>query len=510
MSNASGQPLAGEPSSLWVATIEATEFSTLTGDIHVDVAVIGGGIAGLTTALSLKRAGRSVAVLEIGRVGTGVTGHTTGKVTSLHRLTYRDLWRHVGHDEARGYGQANQFAIEHVASVVDGENIDCEFRRVDNYTYAESSTGLDMVREEVNIAQRLGLPASYVTATPLPFAVAGAIRFTDQAKIHAGRYVQGLARAVDGDGSHVFENTQALDVREGSPCVVTVEGGRVRARDVVVATNMPFLDRGAFFLRCHPQRSYLVAGRADSLNLDATFISVEEPLRSIMPTNVGDDTYLLIGGEGHRVSERGDTVARYQRLIDYARTRFGIEDIAYRWSTQDAVPLDGMPYAGTITPWSKHVYVITGLKKWGLSNGTAAALIVADEILDRPNPWAKLFNSNRLSLSASAGRFLHENLLSAKQVITTRLKSAPSRTELAPDTAGIFVINGEKVAVHKDIDGLVHAVSAICTHQGCTVDWNGADRTWDCPCHGSRFQPDGQVRQGPAAKELPRREVPGV
>jgi glycine/D-amino acid oxidase-like deaminating enzyme/nitrite reductase/ring-hydroxylating ferredoxin subunit len=493
----------GEPVSLWLATAGTTDYPALSRDTEVDVVVIGAGIAGLTAALALKRAGHTVAVIEAARVGTGVTGHTTGKVTSLHRLAYNQLVRSRGTDAARIYGQANEAAIGHVARVVAEEGIDCDFRRVVNYTYAESADTLELVRAEAALAARLGLPATFTPDVPLPFPVKGAVRFDGQAQIHAVKYLQGLARAVNGEGSFVFEGTRAQRVRDGSPSVVDTERGTVRARDIVVATNVPWGGQGLFYLRSHPHRSYLVAGRVDTPPLDATFISADDPMRSILTASVNGESYVLAGGEGHRVSEAGDTAARYRRLAAFAHDRLGVGEIAYRWSTQDGMPLDGMPYVGPMSPVAKHVFVITGLRKWGLSNGTAAALILADTLTGRENPWARVFNSNRITPAASARRFVKENIKTVAAVLAGKLGGRPSQADLLPGEGAVIKVNGGSTAVYKDAAGEIHAVSATCTHLGCTVGFNSADATWDCPCHGSRFATDGTVIQGPASKNLP-------
>ena len=503
----SGRP-EGEPVSLWVATAGTTDYPDLRGDLEVDVAVIGAGVAGLTAALALKRAGRTVAVIETARVGTGVTGHTTGKVTSLHRLAYTGLARGHGTGTARAYAQANQAAIEHVAQLVAEEAIDCDFRRVANYTYAESDDALELVRAEASLAARLGLPATFTTEVPLPFPVRGAVRLDGQAQIHAVKYLQGLARAVHGEGSFVFEQTRAQHVHDGHPAVIDTEDGTVRARDIIVATNVPWGGQGLFYLRAHPHRSYIVAGRVDTPPLDATFISADQPMRSILTASVNGTSYVLAGGEGHRVSQSGDTAARYRRLAAFAHDRLGVDKVAYRWSTQDGIPLDGLPYAGLMSPTAKHVYVITGLRKWGLSNGTAAALILADTLTGRENPWARVFNSNRITPAASAGRFVTENARTFAAVVAGKVRGRPGQADLLPGEGTVIKANGGSTAVYKDEDGLVHSVSATCTHLGCTVGFNTAEATWDCPCHGSRFAIDGAVIQGPAAKNLPPAPLP--
>jgi glycine/D-amino acid oxidase-like deaminating enzyme/nitrite reductase/ring-hydroxylating ferredoxin subunit len=501
----SGGHLQGEPESLWLASAGQTHYPALDRDIGADVAVIGGGVAGLTAALALKRAGHSVAVIEAARVGTGVTGHTTGKVTSLHRLAYSELVVSHGTDAARIYGQANQAAIDYVQRVVVEEGIDCGFRVVANYTYAETDDALELVRAEAELAARLGLPSSFTTDVPLPYPVKGAVRFDGQAQFHAVKYLQGLARAVQGDGSFVFEQTRALRVHDGTPGVVETEGGTIRARDIIVATNVPFGDSGSFDSRCQPHRSYIVAGRVDAPPQDATFISVDEPMRSILTVSAdagigGGQSYVLVGGEGHPASESGDTAGRYARLAAFARERLGVREVAYRWSTQDNLPVDGLPFVGLMADDAKHVYVITGLRKWGLTNGTAAALILTDIIRGRENPWAAVFDSNRITPAARAGGPAEEN---KAPDVTGEASPPPGKLTLAPGEGTVIDIAGESTAVYKDTDGQVHSLSAICTHLGCTVEFNPADVTWDCPCHGSRFAADGTVIHGPANRNLP-------
>lgn len=502
---------AGRLLSLWTATGGAATYPSLDADaaasLDVDVAVIGGGIAGLTAALALKRAGRMVAVLEAARVGTGVTGNTTGKVTSLHRLAYSELAARHGTGTAATYGQANEAAIEHIADVVAAEGIDCGFRRVANYTYAESRSALALVREEAALAGRLGLPAAFTNDVPLPFAVRGAVRFDGQAQIHALRYVQGLARAVDGDGSFVFEDSPATGFRDGSPAVVDTERGSVRVRDIIVATNLPIGDNGLFAGRCYPHRSYIVAGRSAAPPLAATFVSVDEPMRSILTVDVEGTSYVLAGGEGHPATESVDSAERYRRLAVFARDRLDAGAIAFRWSTQDAMPADGLPYVGRMAPESRHVHVITGLRKWGLTNGTAAALILRDTLCGTANPWAAVFDSNRTG-GATRPAPLRPAEPEPDGGGAPLPPSPPAADRVAPGEGKVVDVNGAKTAVYVSPAGEVQAVSAICTHLGCTVEFNPADVTWDCPCHGSRFGTDGTVIQGPATRNLATSQDP--
>ena len=435
-----------------------------------------------------------------------MTGHTTGKVSSLQGLIYSQLSRSFGKRGAQTYGAANEAAIEQVASLVDSEAIDCDFRRVANYTYAESEC---RPVKTSSTRRRWREISAYRPRTPTRSRCrsrsAARCASTDQAQLHATKYLVGLARAIDGDGSHVFEESRVDEVDDGTPCRVATESGSVTAGAVIVATNFPILDRGLFFARCHPHRSYLIAVALDGPLPDGTFISAGEPLRSIMPHSAAGRDLLLVGGEGHRASDKVDAAERYRRLEAWAKERFPVASLEYRWSTQDAIPIDGVPYVGRMSPFSKHVYVATGFRKWGLSNGTAAGMILADKLLDKPNPWARVFNSNRVKPLAGGRRFVTENLRAGARLLGDRITSRGSGLpdDLEPGEGRVVEVGGEKLAVHRRASGEVHAVSAVCTHLGCIVEWNGSEETWDCPCHGSRFDHAGAVIQGPATEDLP-------
>ncbi|MDP8942834.1 MAG: FAD-dependent oxidoreductase [Actinomycetota bacterium] len=504
-----GAALPGRPVSLWVDTAPKTTYPTLQPDLSVDVAIAGGGIVGLTAALLLKRAGKRVAVVEAGRVGTGVTGHTTGKISSLQQITYTQIRSKFGKKGARAYGEANEAAIEQVASLVADEGIDCDFQRRDNYTWTELPQGLSTIQREAELAEELGLPASFTEDVPLPFPVAGAVRFTDQAQFHPLKYLAGLAERVDGDGSHVFEETRALDVDHGRPCTLKTDKGELTADDVIVATNVPFTLRGLYFARSHPHRSYLIAVRLRGELPTSMSINDQSNVRSLMPYSVNGTQLLLVGGEGHKSGQGGDIAERYRALEQFARDRFDVESVEYRWATQDGIPVDKVPYVGRLTRFTRHTYVATGFRKWGLSNGTAAAMILSDTITGGDErSWAKLFRSTRLKPFASARSYVTENANSGRRLMLDRF-GRPKLTldELANGEGAVIKQGREKLAAYRDDQGTLHAVSPVCTHLQCIVEFNNAERTWDCPCHGSRFDHRGEVLQGPAVERLEPKDI---
>ena len=389
--------------SLWVGTTAESRFPTLSGDVEADVAVIGGGIAGLMTAALCRQDGHRVALLEAGRLAAGATGYTTAKLTALHGLVYDQLARSFGDSAAAQYADANLAGMAKVAALVDRHGIDCDFERQPAFTYTTDAGTVDKVQAEVATAERIGLGATFTTETGLPYPVAGAVRLDDQAQFHPRRYCLALADTIPGEGSHVFELSQAVEVHDADPCVVETGGGRVTAGYVVVATHLPFLDRGGFFARTHPMRSYALSATLDGPVPGGMYLSVDTPTRPVRPAR-----------------------------------------------------MDG------------HEFVI---------------------------------------LRRSASELLKENANVVKRYVGDRLRTDLRRApdDLAPGEAGVLRKGAGRVAAYRDPDGKLHVVSAACTHMGCTVTWNTAETTWDCPCHGSRFTADGEVLEGPALRPLERK-----
>ena len=492
--------------SVWIETGPAQPaFPELDGDVEVDVAVIGGGIVGITTALLLTEAGIRVALLEADRLIHGVTGFTTAKVTSQHGLIYNRLRSRFGIEGARTYGDANETALAWIAERVARDGIECDFRRRAAYAYASSPSERSKVEAEAEAAAEAGLPARMTETAPLPWAVHGAVRFDDQAEFHVRRYLLALVDALTAGGGRVFEHTRAVEVdSHQQPAVVKTAGGRVIADQVVVATHYPFLDRSLAFARVHPERSYAIVCRIAGTPPDGMLISAGSATRSIRAVPVDGEELLLVGGEGHRTGTGGDTEERYRRLEEFAREHWDVRSVDYRWSAQDNTTVDEVAYVGRLSPREDRVFMATGFAKWGMTGGTAAALLLADLLPGHESPWASLFDPNRLTLRASAPRLVKENLQAGMRFVGDRLTKPGRRNaeELLPGEGAIARLNGERVAAYRDEDGTLHAVSPTCTHLGCQVSFNAAERTWDCPCHGSRFAPDGRVLEGPALHRL--------
>lgn len=513
MSAVSPGILTAKRTSVWVDTAPAPRLHPqLDGDVRADVAVIGGGIVGITTALLLAEAGASVVLLEAGQLAGGTSGFTTAKVSSQHGLIYDALRSKHGADTARRYGEANEAALAWIAARVARDGIACDFRRQPSYAYVTSASDRRTVEQEAEAAIEAGLPASLVSETPLPFPVEAAVRFERQAEFHPRKYLFALAEQLAAiDGARIFERSHAVEVgaREGRR-VVKGPGGRVLAERVIVATHYPFLDRSLAFARLHPTRSYAITCRVAGALPEGMHISGDSPTRSIraVPTADGEEL-LLVGGEGHKTGTESDTELRYERLEAFAREHWDVQAVEHRWSAQDPTTLDLLPYVGPILPREDAVLMATGFAKWGMTNGTAAALLLADLALGREAMWADLFDPNRLTLRQSLPRLVKENAQVAIRFVGDRLRHGERRgiESLRPGEGAILDHDGTQIAAARDADGTLHAVSARCTHLGCLVAWNGAERSWDCPCHGSRFGVDGTVLEGPAVHRLERKPL---
>ena len=490
--------------SYWVASTDETDYPGLEGDVSVDAAVVGAGIVGVTTAYMLRRAGLSVALVEMDRVARGASGYTTAKVTSGHSLIYRELEKNHGTATARSYALANEQGLALIRRIVEQEEIECDLETKTNYVYVSAPGDGTPIREEVDAATRAGLPVEELRELPLPYEVTAAVALPDQAQFHPRKYLLALTERFAAAGGQVYERARVTDVVEDEGCRVVTAGGDLRAEHVVVATHYPFLDRALLFPRVHPKRSYAVAGPVEAARLpDGMFISADEPTRSLRTIPDGDRTLLMVGGEGHDVGEDSDTESRYRNLERWGAEHFGMSEFPYRWSTQDGVSVDHVPYVGTYHG-SERVRIATAFGKWGFTNGTIAAQVMTDDIVGAPNELAELYDPKRFPVKASAQSFVKENAKVAARFAGDRVvhPQRGSIDDLAPGEAAVEGGPLSPVAAFRDDAGVLHKVSAVCTHLKCIVRWNNSERTWDCPCHGSRFDYEGRVIQGPAVRDL--------
>jgi len=498
-----------EHESPWLAGVDPPSWSTLESDIEVDFVVVGAGIFGLTMAYLLRGNGSRVAVVEAGRIGDGTSGHTTGKITSQHGLIYRELLDRHGEKRVLSYARANQQAISQIEETINSLGVDCSFERLPAYLYTRDPRRRRDLEAEQSAAEGLGLPANLTTDIDLPFPIELAIRFDDQAVFDIGPYLVALAQDISSDTGLIFENTRALGIAETADEVtVRTASGQVTASHAIVATLIPFMDRSGFFARMKPSRAYGVAAVLNDDRITGMHINVDSPTRSTRPWSRGNDSGVVVVGENHSVGHRKARPGRWGELERWTRTHFDVESFEYRWSAQDYRSVDQIPYVGR-APLMKRTYVATGFRKWGITNATAAAHMIADLLGGRENDWIAAFDPTRLGDMRTLAQTSLLNLNVAGRFVKGRVQRllAPSVEDLDLGEGGLVRAKGMTVAAYRGPGGDLHGVSPTCTHLGCTIRWNHAEKSWDCPCHGSRFDVDGTVLNGPATGPLEQIEL---
>jgi glycine/D-amino acid oxidase-like deaminating enzyme/nitrite reductase/ring-hydroxylating ferredoxin subunit len=490
----------------WLAASGPEPRPALHEDLEVDAAVVGGGIVGVSAAHYLAEAGLSVALFEARTVASGVTGNSTAKLTALQGTIYSRIRAKHGDEAARAYADLNRAGVEEAFAIAERYGIECRIERRPAYTHAERDENRSRIEDEVEAARAAGLDVEYTEETDLPYEVAAAVRLDEQGQFDPAAWCRGLAGEIAGRGVQIYEHTRAKRVHTGDGAVriETEPGAAVRCEKLVCATHMPFLDRGLYFARVGPQRSYAVAGPVRSPGPRGMYLSVESPIRSIRSfVDIDGSDHVIVGGDGHKTGH-SDPVEHYRNLERDLLGRHAADAVDYRWAAHDLVPVDSLPFIGRLTPFDNRILTATGFSKWGLAAGIAAAGALRDLATGKPNPFAEAFDPARLNLRASLPEFVKERADDAFRFFFDRLKRRPA--DPAPGEGLIAGSGLEQHAVYRDEDGKLHKLAARCTHLGCIVAWNPVERTWDCPCHGSRYRATGEVLQGPAVDPLARKE----
>jgi glycine/D-amino acid oxidase-like deaminating enzyme/nitrite reductase/ring-hydroxylating ferredoxin subunit len=473
----------------------------------VDVVVIGAGLTGLTTALLLGRAGRRVVVLEADRVGAGTTGRSTAKISLLQGTRLSQISSKHPESVVRQYVEGNREAQAWLERFCEEHGVDLQHRPA--YTYANTSRGDRQVRKEHEAAQRAGLPTEWVDELSLPYATRGAVRLADQCQVDPLALVQALAREARAHGVTVLEGARVVKVSGSGPYRAITENGPIEADTVVVATNMPMLDRGGFFARMKPARSYGLTFRTPAPAVDGMYLSADQPSRSLRDVPDGPDgSLLMVGGNGHPTGRGGSTEQRLDTLRSWTAEHWPGAVETHAWSAQDFMPHHELPFAGPLVPGNEHLLMAGGYSKWGMTNAVASSLALSGRVLGGHLEWAEAWQTWRGREARGLAKAALVNAEVGWHMTQGWAKPLlPGRRGLPEEGEGVVRGGGllhRPVAVSQTA-GRQQSVSAVCTHLGGIVSWNDAERSWDCPLHGSRFAADGTVLDAPATCGLRKR-----
>jgi glycine/D-amino acid oxidase-like deaminating enzyme/nitrite reductase/ring-hydroxylating ferredoxin subunit len=493
----------------WESTAKIPAYSALIDDVTADVCVVGAGIAGLTTAYLLTQVGKSVVVLDDGRIGSGMTAATTAHLANALDDRYYQLERLHGERGARLAAESHTSAIDRIEAIVARERIDCDFERVDGYLFAAPGQDEDELDRELAAAHRAGLHSvAKVRRAPLPWDTGECLRFLHQAQFHPLKYLAGLAGSIERDGGRIYAGSHADAVEGGKPATVRTRSATVTAGAVVVATNTPINDLVVIHTKQAPYMTYVIGVLVPSGGLvRALYWDTADPYHYVRLQSLPEGEYdvLIVGGEDHKTGQADDIGERHGRLETWTRERFPMAgEVAFTWAGQVMESVDGLAFIGRNPLDHDNVYAVTGDSGMGLTHGTIAGMLITDLILGRHNPWQDLYDPSRKTLRASA-EFVKETAnVAAQYAQWVTPGDVGSVDEIAKDSGAVIRRGTSKIAVYRDATGELHEKSAACPHLGCIVAWNPAEKTWDCPCHGSRFGKFGDVINGPANTGLTR------
>jgi hypothetical protein len=495
--------------SVWMTEAPAVRAPRLERDESCDVVIVGSGIAGMSIAYELAQAGRSVIVIDRGEIGTGMTARTTAHLATELDDLYSELVRARGEEEAGLYYRSQVAAVDRIEAICREEGIDCQFRRLDGLLVPTEEGPVADLAEEYESCRAIGLEVEWADRAPIPGLDSGrCLRFSNQGRFHPTRYLRGLAEAIQRRGGRFFANTAYVghSAAEGTVRIETEGGPSINAQHAVFATNSPVNDKVAIHTKQTPDRTYAIAGRVPRGSVpDILLWDTYDAYHYVRLQELDDDSdWLIVGGEDHRSGEANDMDQRFARLAEWARKRYpGLGKAEYSWSGQVMEPVDFMPYSGR-NPGDETIFVHTGDSGQGITNGVAGALTIAALVAGSETPWAQVFDPSRKPAGAPAIAEFARGQAGVVRNLTEHARPGEitSEDELGPGEGGILRSGLSKLAVYRGTDGAIIRRSAVCTHVGCIVHWNGFEKCWDCPCHGSQFAPDGAVLNGPAVKPL--------
>ncbi|MCI8291107.1 MAG: FAD-dependent oxidoreductase [Clostridia bacterium] len=498
-------------SSFWLEKYNINSFNNLNENLSTDVCIIGGGIFGITCAYYLTQKGINTVLLEKNKIAEKVSGHTNAKITSQHNLIYKYLIDSLGKNLAKQYLEANENGLNNIKNIIKNENIDCDFENQDAFVYTTDPNELEKIKLENEAVNSLGFHSEFTTSTDLPFKVLGAIKFPNQAQFNPIKYIDGLTQKIIKNKGKIFTNTLVTDIKKNinKYDVYTSNGKIVNTKYVILASHYPFVDKlGYYFLKMHQSTSYVIGVDIGDKFFNGMYINNSSPIYSYRFAKNGNKNILLVGGADHKTGSKIDLSKAYTILENEVRKYYPKCKVLYKWNTEDCISLDKIPYIGEFSNLMPNVYVGTGFNKWGMTSSNIAANIIVDKILGKENEYEEIFKSTRLhpiKNNEELGNMIKET---ANSLVINKFKVKElDLSKIKNDTGHVLEYNGEKLGIYKNQNGEIFAVKPICTHLGCLLSFNNLDKTWDCPCHGSRFDYTGKNLYNPGIKDLEKIKI---
>ncbi|MUV39837.1 putative Rieske 2Fe-2S iron-sulfur protein YhfW [Lentibacillus sp. JNUCC-1] len=488
--------------SYWHKIYQKDQENTLQEDIQTDVVVAGGGIAGVMSAYFLAKSGKRVALLEARELYSGTTGFTTAKLTAQHNLIYDEMINRYGQKTAQQYYQANMEGIAFVKELANQYGIDCDLEEQDAFVFTEQIQHKDKLKKEYDAYQKLGIEGAFVEDLPLDLDISAAVMMRHQAQFHPVKFLQGIVKEIKALGGYVFEHTPVMDLSVDKQVTCHTDSDyTVTADDVVLATHLPVYEPGKKFYSSHvkTESSYALAVKSSYEFPEGMYINNDLPKRTLRSIRDNGENYLLVGGESHPTGDGKSSKERYEQLVKFAESHFGDVEVLNHWSSHDYIAPDRIPFIGQLHEDTDHVYTLTAFGKWGLAAAVTGGKVITDLIQGDDNPYAALFAPNRQINKITETEPKDDNPTESYD----KSSQASDPKQLSPGMGSIVKIDDKNVAAYKDNNGQLHLLDTACTHLGCDVAWNDGDKTWDCPCHGSRFAATGEVIEGPAVKDMP-------
>lgn len=488
--------------SFWRETGNLNIFHTLNNDVETGIAVVGGGIAGILTAYTLAKEGKQVVLLEGHDMLSGTTGYTTAKLSAQHQLIYDDLINRYGQEHAKLYYQANMEGIAYIKEISDEHQIDCQLKEQDAFVYTQDKNKLEAFEKEAEAYKKLGIHGGFLKDLPVNLDIEAAVQIEKQAQFHPVDFLNGVLKILQDWDVDIYEQALVTEVHtdeQGEKVELkTKDGQTITCNQAVLATHYPVLDPDKFYTNMNPEISYALALKTDKEHPDGMYINEDLPKRTFRKMEANGENYLLVGGQSHPIGDDHSELERYEDLHEFAKDTFGETDVVYRWSSHDLMTKDRVPLIGQVDPDYPNIYTLTGCSKWGLANAAAGSRLIADLISQKDNRYKKIYEPHRTIPDIRTGEAKSDE--GNDQVSQLNLSKKPE--ELKINEATIIEKDDKQIGVYKDQDEQLHYLNLTCTHLGCALNWNNGDKTWDCPCHGSRFNATGEVIEGPALQDL--------